>query len=96
MLRILNFLEMLPVWRVRRHDTKKYLSAASGHCEFETAGPALLLAISEIPSETPCETEDADARRPVSWLGLGQSFSAVDERDGAGSDTSRLPVIEYG
>jgi hypothetical protein len=96
MLRILNFLEMLPVWRVRRRDTKKYLSGAGGRCEFETAGPPLLLAISEVPSETPCETEDADARRPVSWLGLGQSFSAVDEGDTAGSDTACLPVIEYG
>ncbi len=94
MIRILNFLEMLPVWRVRRRDTTRYLEAAGDQCDFETAGPPLWLSISENPPDIQCETEDVNRRPPFSWLGIGQSFSAVDEFDGAGSD--RLAVAEYG
>lgn len=60
MIRILNFLEMLPVWRVRRRDTTRYLEAAYDQCDFETAGPPLWLSISENPPDIQCETEDVN------------------------------------
>lgn len=84
MLKIFTFLEILPVWRSRRLEAKKY-RAAGGHSEFGgmrapvrlNQTPAAAASTGTFPDK-PCETADADAWRTTSWLGLRQSFSALE------------------
>ncbi|WCK04907.1 hypothetical protein [Agrobacterium tumefaciens] len=54
--------------------------------------PPLPLASFDSVADYPSEMGEDEARQPVSWLGLGQSFSAVEVADCDGSNRSRLPV----
>lgn len=96
MFRILNFLEMLPVWRSHRLKAKKY-RMASGQSEFGTVQSPSRLSQTHAGATSAdtfldglCDTADADARRAMSWLGLRESFSAVDAAAGADMDMFRL------
>lgn len=81
MLRIFTFLEILPVWRSRRLEAKKY-RAAGGHSEFGGVRPPARL--NQTPDTASAGTvpdkpgETVDARRTTSWLGLRQSFSEIE------------------
>lgn len=98
MFRILTFLEMLPVWRSRRIEAKKY-RAAGGHFELGAARVPLRpnqafagAAGTETLPDTLPDMEDADARQALSWLGLGQNFSAVDMAAGGDPDVGCHPA----
>ncbi|NTE58834.1 hypothetical protein G6M78_27510 [Agrobacterium tumefaciens] len=98
MFRILTFLEMLPVWRSRRIEAKKY-RAAGGHFELGAARVPLRpnqtfsgAAGAEALPDTLPDMEDADARQALSWLGLGQNFSAVDMAAGGDPDVGCHPA----
>ena len=92
MLRMPAFLDLLILWRGWRRGVKKYLSFARFGSDFRSATPPLPLAGSGNSADCPWETDEDEARQPVSWLGLGQSFSAVEVADRDGSNRSRLPV----
>ncbi|MBB4404046.1 MULTISPECIES: hypothetical protein [Rhizobium/Agrobacterium group] len=83
MLRILAFLNLCRQWR---HELKQHLSFSGAG--FHKRPSPLSSANFDSPAGDPSETDDG-ARRPVSWLGLGQSFSAVDVAD---CDRARLPA----
>ncbi|MCZ4432837.1 hypothetical protein O3S81_24265 [Agrobacterium sp. SOY23] len=76
------------LWRGWRHAVKKYLSFSG--TGFHAATSPLPSANSDNLPDDPWETDGA--RPPVSWLGLGQSFSAVDVAGCDGSERSRLPT----
>ena len=87
MLKILAFLDL---WRGWRPAVKKYFSFSDA--EFLKApSPSLLADLDGLPDEL-WEMDDDGAHLPVSWLGLGQSFSAVDVTGCDGSERSRIPV----
>ncbi|MBO0133085.1 hypothetical protein [Agrobacterium burrii] len=94
MLKFFTFLEILPVWRSRRLEAKKY-RAAGGHSEFGGMRASVRLnqtpaaASAETFPDKPCETADADARQTTSWLGLRQSFSALGTAADPYLDTPR-------
>lgn len=98
MFRILTFLEMLPVWCSRRIEAKKY-RAAGGHFELGAARVPLRpnqtfagAAGTETLPDTLPDMEDADARQALSWLGLGQNFSAVDMAAGGDPNVGCHPT----
>ncbi|MBO9656247.1 MAG: hypothetical protein J7562_18100 [Agrobacterium tumefaciens] len=92
MLRISVFLDLLTLWRAWRRAAKEYLPFAGSGSELRSMTPPAPLAGSGSSADCPWEPDEDEARRPVSWLGLGQSFSAVDMADRDGSTRSRLPV----
>jgi hypothetical protein len=83
-LRILAFLDLCRQWR---HAVKQHLSFSGA--TFHRSPSPLPSANSDSPADDPSETDDGEARLPVSWLGLGQSFSALDAED---CDRARLPA----
>jgi hypothetical protein len=92
MLRIPAFLDLLILWRGWRRGVKKYLSFARFGSDFRSVTPPLPLAGTGSPADCSWETDEDEARQPVSWLGLGQNFSAVEVADCDGSNRSRLPA----
>lgn len=87
MLRLLGFLDLCGQWR---HAVKKYLSFSGAG--FDAAQSPLSSANSDNLQEDARETDAGGAGLPVCWLGLGQSFSAVDVADCAISERSRVPA----
>ncbi|MCZ7449350.1 hypothetical protein O8B93_17315 [Agrobacterium rhizogenes] len=92
MLRMPAFLDLLTLWRGWRRAARKYLSFAPFGSDFRSVAPPLPLADCGGSADCPWEADEDEARPPVSWLGLGQSFSAVEVADCDGSKRSRLPV----
>lgn len=92
MLRMPAFLDLLILWRGWRRAARKYRSFARFGSDLRSVTPALPLAGSGSSADCPWETDEDETRQPVSWLGLGQSFSAVEVADCDGSHRSRLPA----
>lgn len=87
MLRISAFLDL---WRGWRHAVKRYLSFSGTRFHAGTLPPPS--ANSDNPPDDIWETDGGGTRLPVSWLGLGQSFSAVDVAEGERAERPRLPA----